>query len=395
MKKKPKITVLETGHILKDSPASGDRWLEKISQHLPPKYLFHLLVPEIGVRHWQESGLEVKYCLLPATPFDNQTNPIFIFLAYCLRAWSAFKLLKDLPSIEIVYSSADVLPDILPAYFFKKKHPEVTWMAQIHHLLPPPTTRPGNLLVNLASSLMQKISLFSLKDAADLILLNNSRLCSQLIKMNFDQKKLRVLGAGIEFAQISQAKIIAVTPCYHGVYLGRLHQTKGIFDLVPIWKRVVASMPEATLAVIGDGPSKIKNALKKQIQANGLEKRIKLLGFYVHGVKLFSLLKKAKLFLFTDHEAGWGVAVAEAMACQLPVIGYDIGVLGDVFQKGYLTIPCFNQNLFAQKIIFLLKNEKARKKLSLKAFSQAKQLDWQQTALKFSQILKKALKEKR
>lgn len=388
--KKVKIAVLETGHILEGSVASGDRWLEKIGRYLKLEYQLLILVPEIGKGHWEKSELKVNYCLLPTTPFDNKTNPLFIFLAYLLRALTAFGKLKSLPPVDLVYSSTDIFPDILPAYLFKKTHPRVPWMVQIHHLLPPPTARPGNLLVNSVASFIQKVCLLATRDACDIILLNNSKLKSQLEKMGFDPKKLRVLGAGINYDQISKYKVLPGTKSYHGIFLGRLHQTKGIFDLVPTWKKVTKKVPEATLAVIGDGPDKVKNPLKKQIKRERLGKQIKLLGFKAHGPELFSLLKGAKIFLFTDHEAGWGVAVAEAMACGLPVVGYDIGVLGDVFQKGYLTAPPFNKNLFAKKIVSLLKNEKDRKKLSGQATRQAQELDWRKTAQKFSQILKEA-----
>jgi len=393
MRGKIKIAVLETGHILAGSLASGDRWLERIARHLPPKYYFQVLVPEIGATHWEKSDSKVRCHLLPSSPFDNRANPLFIFLSYLLRIWPALKVLKTLSSIKMVYSSTDILPDILPAYFWKKRHPRLLWMAQVHHLLPPPANRPGNFLVNFSALLMQKISLYCLKNIADLILVNNSHLYTQLVKMGFNQQRLKVLGAGIEYVRISQAKILPDTPLYHAIFLGRLRKTKGIFDLVPIWKGVVKSIPQATLAVIGEGEREIKRLLAKQIQESGLSDQIELLGF-IQDDKLFSLLKKARVFLFCDYEAGWGVAVAEAMACGLPVVGYDIGVLGSVYQRGFVKVPLGDHQRFSTEVARLLRDEEKRIRLAREAQQIATQLDWSNTGQEFAQILETIFKNR-
>ena len=98
-------------------------------------------------------------------------------------------------------------------------------------------------------------------------------------------------------------------------------------------------------------------------------------------------MQKAKVFLFTDHEAGWGIAVAEAMACKLPVVGYDIGILGNVFKNGFKKVELGNYDVFADTVAKLLKNNKVRRELSQKAYVEAKNYDWTITSQKFTKIL--------
>ena len=51
------------------------------------------------------------------------------------------------------------------------------------------------------------------------------------------------------------------------VFVGRLHPTKGIFDLVEIWKKVVNEKPNAKAIIIGGGGinenKKLKSSIKK------------------------------------------------------------------------------------------------------------------------------------
>lgn len=388
MRQKIHITVLETGHILEGSLASGDEWLENIAHHLPPqKYFFQILLPTIGAQHWQRSGLDVKYLLLPSTPLDNNVNPFAIFLAYCLRVWYTLRKLKKLGSLKIIYSSTDVLPDVLPAYFFKKSRPNTLWIAKVHHLYSSPFARPGNLLVNTVSYLMQRVSLFCLKNTCDFIIVNNSQLYSELERLGFKRKRMKVLGAGVNYTQIVKQKVLPKTKTYQGVYLGRIHQTKGIFDLIPIWAEVIKSSPRARLAVIGKGTPEIEGKLLMQIRQNGLERQIELLGF-LDEQKIYSILKKARVFLFTDREAGWGQAVAEAMTCGCPVVGYDIGILGDVFKEGFRVVKLGDTQKFAQEIIQLLKNGGERERFARHALDQAKDFDWEKTSKKFVSLLK-------
>lgn len=383
---KSKIAVLETGRSKGTSLAGGDKLMEPMAVRLANQCQFTIIVPKIGAQHWLKAPLEKEMKILPQNRFDKSGSPVPVFLTYCLRMWQTYQILKNQPKVEILYSSTNVLPDILPAYFAKKKQPQITWIARIHHLTPPPHKREGRLIVNLVSYLMQILALWMIKNKADVIIALNKSLKRKLLKAGFPRIKLTVLGAGIEFEKIARFKPAGKT-AYEVVFLGRLHPAKGIFDTIPIWQEVIRKLPQAKLAIIGKGPTRIKKELKKEIKKANLSKNIKVLGFLPYS-EIFTIMKNASLFLFLDHEAGWGLAVAEAMACGLPVIGYDIGVLNDVFQKGFITVPSFNKLLFAEKIIDLLANKARRQKLAKLALTQAKRLDWDYTTRKFSQILK-------
>jgi len=391
---KHKILVIETGHALGVPLAGGDKLMEPMAESLADKYSFLIVVSSVGAKHWEDALLKKEMVILPRSKFDEQGLPINVFLAYCIRMWQTYKILKERVNVRssfrnILYSSTNILPDILPAYFAKKRNKDAIWIARVHHLIPPPHKREGKIIVNIVSFLMQTLALFMIKSKADITIVLNEQLKKDLEKKGFLREKLRVLGGGIEFDQISNL-IPKEKIKFQGVFLGRLHIAKGIFDAIPIWKQVIDQIPNARLAIIGDGPSDIKIHLEEKIRESGLQANIKLLG-YLPYQKVYSIMKQADIFLFLDHEAGWGIAVAEAMACGLPVIGYDNGVLGSAYKSGYKKIPIGNYRHFAEAIIQLLKSLKVRQKLAKEAIQEASRHDWSVTSKQFNVLLDKII----
>lgn len=382
---KLRIAVLETGHSSQIYLAGGDKVLEAMVRHLPPKFSFNVIAPQIGIKHWQESRLNINSSILPRTIFDNKPAPFYVFITYCIRVWQSFWRLRSI-EIDIVYSSTHVLPDVLPAYFLKLLKADIFWALKIHHLVPDPLHRSGNFFVNIVSYLMQKLTLLCMRYKCDMIFVNNTQLLEQLASLGVSKEKMRILGNGIEYAKIAQSPILRQTKQYRAIYLGRLHPAKGVFDTIPIWEKVVSKIPSATLAIIGEGQDEVKHILYQRIRSNNLAKQIHVLGF-VPNDQLFSLLKKAKVFLFTDHEAGWSLAVAEAMACGLPVVGYKLPIFENVYKQGFITVEKYNTNLFAEKVILLLQNKKLWKRVSGEAKNQAELLSWEKTSKIFQTYL--------
>jgi len=386
------LVALETGHVGEFSISGGDILLEKMAKSVNVALNLTVIVPEKYTSHWVKSGVKINLKTISSNYFDRFTGPWGVFGAYLIRILKASLILfkMTLPNPTILYSSTGILPDILTGFIIKNIKTNIFWVARIHHLLVPPSQRPGKYWVNLGSLILQEISLFSIKIKADLILVLNLNLKNQLVSLGFRKDKIVVLGGGVDFKTISDLKSPSIKK-FDGVFLGRLHPAKGIFDLSPIWQLVTEHKPDAKLAVIGTGPSKPTKTLIKQINKTDLRKNILLLNFLPQK-KVWQILKSSKVFLFTDHEAGFGLAVAEAMAAGLPVVGWDIGILGQVFKKGYIMVPLEEIHKFAKAVVSLLDNDINYKKLSQEAKIEASRHDWTKTSLKFNQILNKIIR---
>lgn len=252
-----------------------------------------------------------------------------ILFSYCARSfYTFFYLLFTARKDVIYYSTSDFIPDVLPPFFLKNK--KTKWVQVIHHLYPKPEKRSGGRIKNQIAYSFQKLSLFLIKIRADKIILVNGMVMEELAKQGFDRKKMFLSSNGINIEYFDGIK--PGEKHYDGVFLARLHPSKGIFDLVDIWSNVCKKFPGSKLGIMGTGDEEVVKSLNRVIGEKGLGSNIELLG-YLENDQVFSIIKGSKVFLFPSHEEGWGIAIAEAMACEIPVVSWDLPVFKEVFDK--------------------------------------------------------------
>jgi glycosyltransferase involved in cell wall biosynthesis len=99
---------------------------------------------------------------------------------------------------------------------------------------------------------------------------------------------------------------------------GRLHEAKGLVELVAAWRQVAVRRPDARLWLAGEGP--YRKALATQIGDRGLEGRVFLVGVFD---SVDGLLAAADLFISSSPEEGPSLALLEAMAAGLPTVAAD------------------------------------------------------------------------
>ena len=103
------------------------------------------------------------------------------------------------------------------------------------------------------------------------------------------------------------------------VSLGALEDRKNPLDLVPLLQRVRATVPDAFLAVAGDGPRRAD--LEAAVQAAGLNDDVALLG-YVKPVE--SLLWRADALVLLSNAEGLPQVLIQAAAAGVPLVTYDV-----------------------------------------------------------------------
>jgi glycosyltransferase involved in cell wall biosynthesis len=175
---------------------------------------------------------------------------------------------------------------------------------------------------------------------------------------------------------------------YDAVYLGRITESKGINDLIELWRRVVTEQPDSKLLIIGDGLSMYTNDIKKTIKSYGLEKNIILAG-QKNSVEKIKLLKASKVFIFLSYFESYADVVTEAIVCGLPIIAYDL--------PAYYTRKKYSEQIY----LFQIHDYEAIKKrltllLKLPAASfQAKHLESIPTWRNFAEVESELLFETR
>lgn len=114
------------------------------------------------------------------------------------------------------------------------------------------------------------------------------------------------------------------------LFLGRLGQRKGAYDLVEAFSRIAHEFPRASLILAGDGEI---DAVKARIDKLGLRERISCPG-WVTGELKDRLLYSATVFVLPSYNEGLPMSILEAMAHGVPIITTPVGGIPDAISDG-------------------------------------------------------------
>lgn len=335
----------------------------------------------------RENGIDFERISIKSNlKFKSLTGLCLKSLIIITKSFFVLKLdfLENKDRKVILYSSSDLFWEVIPAFFFKTRKKNTKWIQVIHHVYPDWRKRPGRKAVNFFGYFFQRFSFWLIKKKADKIILVSNLVKNKLAKIGFFEDRMSVSPNGIDLGYFENIKKAELE--YDGVFLGRLSRSKGISDLIDIWKNVCGDFPEARLAVIGGGNEAVKKYLQKKIGDYNLEKNIDLLGF-LEDERAHTILKSGKVFLFPSHEEGWGIAIAEAMACGLPVVSWDLPIFREIFNSHSILVKENNINQFSEKIIELLKNNQLRREIGDGSRDFVKKYSWEKAAEKELKII--------
>lgn len=180
---------------------------------------------------------------------------------------------------------------------------------------------------------------------------------------------------------------------YEACFVGRLDIRKGIMELVDVWEDVVSVLPDAKLAIVGYAQERVLTNLSEIIRSYNLGKNIVLLG-PLSDERMYDVIKKSKLFITMSAFEGWGIAIAEALACGVPVVCYDIITLYEQWNKCPYVIFADLHNIedASEKIVNFLNSPKPD-------FQDVKRcvqgLEWEAVARRDLEILRKITDQNR
>lgn len=383
-----KIVCLANAFVSTKSTGGGDFFMMELVRRLPSNIHLTIILPAIGFHHYQKYVAEkrnVRYLVLPKNRFDNQYAPIPLSLTYLIRSWQTFLILRLLPPFQLLHTATDLIPDTIPAFLFHQFHPHISWTSRFFHFISPPLKREGKLWINAGSYLLQQLSLKLLRQA-NLVMIDNPNLKKDLEKKQIKTQRIETHSGGVDAQEITK-----VPPRKNfgssAIFIGRLQPHKGIFDAIDVWKQVVKNLPSAKLIMVGYGPPETVAELTAQINDTGLENNILLTGYILEREKLATYRRSSKLLLFLDHEAGFGLVNAEAMAAGLPVVAYNLPIFGTTFKNGFLTSPLGDTKAIADHVVNLLTDHNTYQNLSQQAKTEALKFDWLNVSQKFYQSL--------
>lgn len=156
----------------------------------------------------------------------------------------------------------------------------------------------------------------------------------------------------VDFARRDSARIL---------FLGKLGQAKGCFDLLRALAMLLDRHPDVTLVMGGDGDV---DAVRAEIARLGLAAHVELPG-WVSGTAKQAMLQHCAVYVLPSYSEGMPMSVLEAMAAGLVVVATRVGGIPEAITHGKegLLVQPGNVAALAEALDWLLSHEDSRRRM--------------------------------
>jgi glycosyltransferase involved in cell wall biosynthesis len=175
--------------------------------------------------------------------------------------------------------------------------------------------------------------------------------------------RIVVVPNGINVNDYSLQNGISPNP-HQAIFVGRLVFYKNLEIVFRALTRVIQTVRDAKLIIVGDGP--MRTAWSSMIDDLGLNQHVHFLGRISHVEKLRQLRQSAFLLLPSRVE-GFGIVILEAFACNRPVLVSSIGALRELVSDevdGFLADPNVEED-WTKKMIMVFTDFKRTQQMGL------------------------------
>lgn len=118
------------------------------------------------------------------------------------------------------------------------------------------------------------------------------------------------------------------------LFLSRIHPKKGCDILLEAFAQATAQHPDWHLVLAGPDQRGWQTTLQEQARSLGIEERVTWTGM-LSGAAKWGAFRSAQAFVLPSHQENFGIAVAEALACRLPVLISDkINIWREIHNDG-------------------------------------------------------------
>ena len=117
------------------------------------------------------------------------------------------------------------------------------------------------------------------------------------------------------------------------LFLGRLQESKGVFDLVRAFAMVRARAPGSRLVLAGEGGAAAVHGIMALAASLGVDQHLLLPG-WVDGPERARLLSTAAVFALPSHHEQMPMSLLEAMLARVPAVASNVGCISHILNKG-------------------------------------------------------------
>jgi glycosyltransferase involved in cell wall biosynthesis len=405
-----KILVLGAHQSLVGDRAGGYVRLKQFLKYKPSK--LKLYIVDISPSIYDEQDEIIIEAIVIPEFLQRLSNTSFFLHTFIERLvtciWSykiGRKIIKDNDVNTIYVPIAEFLHLFLPAVLLKICYPHINLVVDILnfeniHLsfidLTKEFSRKGyniftSIILTFAHKLTYLIHRISI-NYADYVITVSPFLVRELSKV-YKKDTIDYTPSGVSIPDIRNS--FNNNKKFLAVYMGRVTEQKGMFNLVFTWKDVIKTKPNAQLAIAGIISEIDRTALEMEIKKNGLKNNIMLFG-EVDEAKKNHIIQNSEIFLhLANYEPLFPViGVLEGLALGLPVITFNYPTISKedrqiANKSDFINIVSNNKIKDVVKVIQRLSslNDPEKEKNVHSAISYAKKFEWKEIAAKEFNII--------
>ncbi len=230
-------------------------------------------------------------------------------------------------SYDIVLASGMFISETYAAFVLARRL-KAKFAVKIHHVVTAQENRSG--MLNSWLFRTERYSCRLIHRHADVIFCSVPGVAEDYRglerQLGLEPREVVVSGYGLDFDEYAGPDD-GKRP-YDVLFLGRMHEQKGVFDLPRYWRAVLDALPRARLMVVGEGPHRTRAT--QACAELGLGDSVTFAGG-VDDRRKNELLRQSKVGISLSYEEGWGLSICEYLAAGLPVVAYRLPVFAQVF----------------------------------------------------------------
>jgi len=313
-----KILALNNGY-LQDVPSGGDKHLLDVVAAWSTVHEVTLVLPDFA-RPLVRGTPTVR--TIPSRIPRGLADLLWV---YACRFFAALRRVREIPADVVVCSPG--LFDLLPARVHAARYGSVTG-CYFFHLTPRRKTASRVKRIQYAIARAGQSLSVRLCRGVDCVFTDNPHAREELAALGISRDRICLQTPVVNVGSVRRA---APLPAPDILLVGRMVQSKGIFDLV----EALEPLPYSA-GLIGDGEDRAR--LQETIRARGLSERVTVYGPLPED-RLYGLMKGCRLFVLPSYEEGYGIAIAEALTAGKPVLAYELPHYAEAFNGAVLTVP--------------------------------------------------------
>lgn len=372
---------------------SGDRTLASGKQgafyHTLEEFRHHwqridIITPGVsrqGTRDKQQEGQEVfDNVYVHPSPWSLIFQPLFIFKKG-IELWRLHRF-----GLVTVHEFPPFYNGIGARLLWQKIR--VPYVLETHHI--PGYPRAADIKERLYRWLTKMLIRFDAARAVAVRAVNQHETPGFLVKAGVPREKIRYIPSMYIDTQVFKKYIPPAGGVkeYDLIFVSRIEKNKGIFNLIDAINIARKTKPDIRLLLVGNG-SQLEN-LKLTIKNLKLEANVIFSGWLASTEDVARAYNSARIFLNPSFNEGGPRVAIEAMACGVPVITTQVGLMHDIIKDGETGIFCdWSPEDMATKVLDLLASQALQDRIGAAGLEIAQRFDRRVQIKNYAESLKK------